>query len=273
MGRKLFCEISPFTYWLSEQKNILQRHLADAFGHHTFACKKSDEKLPHLVYGHQSVIRRALKGVDRTLQENKAVNLSLAAPKVNGILICPGETFSFWKLVGKSTASKGFKEGLTISNGRATSGIGGGMCQFTNLIHWMILHSPLTIVEHHHHDGFDLFPDSNRKVPFGTGTSISYNYLDYRVKNDTDMVFQLIVYLTDTHLCGELRASAPQAFEYVVETEEERFVRESDEVYRVGSVYRTCIDKSTQAVLWKKCIRKNHAKVLYDTSNLEIKTC
>ncbi len=33
------------------------------------------------------------------------------------------------------------------------------MCQFTNLLHWMALHSPLTVTEHHRHSGLDLFPD------------------------------------------------------------------------------------------------------------------
>ena len=56
-------------------------------------------------------------------------------------------------------------------------------CQLSNLLHWMVLHSDLTITEHHHHDRFDLFPDDGRQVPFGMGTSIVYNYLDYRVTN------------------------------------------------------------------------------------------
>lgn len=91
------------------------------------------------------------------LQENKATNLSLAAPKINGIIIKPQEVFSFWKLVNKCTESRGYKEGLVIKSGNVDKGIGGGMCQFTNLIHWMILHSPLTIIEQHHHNHIDIF--------------------------------------------------------------------------------------------------------------------
>ena len=65
------------------------------------AKEKSSEPLPVLVYKHASIIRRKLGNTDLSLQENKAVNLSLAAPKINAILIRPGETFSFWKLVGR----------------------------------------------------------------------------------------------------------------------------------------------------------------------------
>ena len=76
-------------------------------------------------------------------QENKTVNLSIAAPKVSGIVIKPQETFSFWQLVGEATEKKGYKPGLTIKQGTTSNGIGGGMCQFTNLIHWMILEMQL----------------------------------------------------------------------------------------------------------------------------------
>jgi vancomycin resistance protein VanW len=135
----------------------------------------------------------------------------------------------------------------------------------------MVLHTPLTIVEHHHHDGFDLFPDYNRQVPFGTGTSILYNYLDYRFKNETDVTYQLITYVTDTHLCGELRACAELPVKYHIATENEHFVRVDGTVYRRGQVYRTCIDKATGNELSRELIRDNNAKVMYDTSNLVIK--
>ncbi len=264
MKRKLFCEISPFTYKISVLKCRTIKRIKNVLSGQRFAKKKSDERLPVEIYKHSSLIRRTLGNVDKELQDNKAVNLSIAAPKVDGIIIKPGEVFSFWKLVGATTKGKGYKDGLTISNAQTSRGIGGGMCQFTNLIHWMVLHSPLEIVEHHHHDGFDLFPDFNRKVPFGTGTSIVYNYLDYRFKNNTDAEFQLIVYVTDTHLCGELRADREIDFEYKIEAEDECFVREGDTVYRRGRVYREVVDKVSGSLIKKELLRENNAKVLYD---------
>ncbi|MBQ6893192.1 MAG: VanW family protein [Clostridia bacterium] len=270
MNRRLFCEISPFTYRISQTKNRILRKCNDFFCGSRFANKKSDENLPVVICKHSSLIRRVLGNTDLRLQENKAQNLAIAAPKISGILIRPNETFSFWRLVGNPSARNGYKEGLTISNAKPKAGIGGGMCQFTNLIHWMILHTPLEIVEHHHHDGFDLFPDFNRQIPFGTGTSIAYDYVDYRFKNTTDQAFQLVVYVTDTHLCGELRSTKPLDVKYHISIEGERFVRENGIVYRVGKVYRTCVDKRTGKYLSKELIRENHAKVMYDTSNLEI---
>lgn len=268
MKRKLFCQLSPFTYKISVEKNIFLRKISDMLKRKKFAKEKSHEPLPNLISSHSSLIRRRLGNVDMRLQNNKAVNLSIAAPKVNGILIKPGETFSFWRLVGRDSRRKGYLEGLTIANGNVSSGTGGGMCQFTNLIHWMVLHSELTITEHHHHDGFDLFPDFGRQIPFGTGTSIMYNYLDYRVCNNTDRIYQLLVTTDGEYLRGELRADSPQSLKYHIKAEEERFVREQGIVYRCGRVIRRTIDKKTGNIVSDEVIRENHARVMYDTDNI-----
>lgn len=233
-------------------------------------AKEKGQPLPVTVYRHSSLIRRTLGNVDPRLQENKAANLAIAAPKVSHILIHPGETFSFWRLVGDTTAKRGYREGLILKGGQSDSGIGGGMCQFTNLIHWMVLHSDLEIVEHHHHDGYDLFPDFGRQVPFGTGTSIFYNYLDYRFYNGTDKTYQLLIAVDDTHLRGELRCDQPMAFCYHIKTEKEKFLREDGIVYRVGEVYRSKMDKKTGKTVERQLLRKNHARVMYDTAGLKI---
>ncbi|MBQ8921407.1 MAG: VanW family protein [Oscillospiraceae bacterium] len=271
MGRKLFCEISPLTYKISERKCIMVRSLKNLAMRRKFAKTRSEEPLPFVIYKHNSLIRRKLGNVDMQLQENKAVNLSLAAPKISHILIRPGETFSFWHLVGRLSAGKGFKEGLTIVSDHPSSGIGGGMCQMTNLIHWMILHSDLVITEHHHHERIDLFPDYKRVIPFGTGTSILYNYLDYRFMNPTDLTYQLVIYTTDEYLCGELRADRRQRYKYHIAAENVYFSRENGIVYRNGEVYRSKIDCVTGNHVEKKLIRTNHARVCYDTSGLEIR--
>ena len=86
MGRKLFCEISPFTYKISTRKEILKRNIKDKIAKVDMAAEKIDETLPVVVYSHKSLIRRKLGDVDMILQNNKAVNLAIAAPKVRPVL-------------------------------------------------------------------------------------------------------------------------------------------------------------------------------------------
>lgn len=263
MSRPLFCQLSPMCYRLSVQKERFRRRLSDYFSSQNFAQTFSEMPLATVIYRHRSLIRRRLGNVDLMLQDNKAVNLSLAAPKINGILIKPGETFSFWHLVGNCSAKRGYKEGLVIKDGQTKSGVGGGMCQFTNLLHWLILHSPLTITEHHHHDQFDLFPDYGRQVPFGVGTSIAYNYLDYRFRNDTTDTYQLLVSVDDEYLQGQLLAQRPLAVNYHIQVEDEHFTKEAEQIYRNSRIYRACIDKITGNTIHRQLIKTNHAKVLY----------
>ena len=246
------------------EKEILKRHLKDLIHKTDFAREREESSLPVLIYKHNSLIRRRLGNVNMQLQENKATNLALAVTHIDGLLIRPGETFSVWKLIGRTTKRKGYKEGLTIAKGQPSQGIGGGMCQLSNLIHWMVLHSDLTITEHHHHDGLDLFPDFGRQIPFGTGTSISYNYIDYRVKNETDNTYQLRLKVDDEYLCGELRAQEPLPHTFHIHAENENFVREGDIVYRNGQVFRDIIDRNTGQCVDSQLIRTNHARVMYD---------
>lgn len=266
--RKLFCEISPLTYKISVLRCQFIRHLKNLLTIN-MANSIKENLLPYTIYKHSSLIRRELGDVDPILQDNKAINLTLAAPKISGIMIKPGEIFSFWKLVGSCSVKKGYKDGLMISSGRMTKGIGGGMCQFTNLIHWIVLHTPMQIIEHHHHDDMDLFPDYGRQVPFGTGTSIVYNYLDYRFKNTTDITFQLITYTTEDYLNGEIRSDKPLSYKYHIKVEDEFFSKESGQVYRNSKIFRHCIDKRTGNLISRELIKTNHAKVMYNLTNIE----
>lgn len=214
MNKRLFCEISPLTYKVSVRKGIFVRRLKWMLNRDQYALHRCKKKMPVKIYEHRSLIRRKLGNVNMELQDNKATNLGIAVKNFNGIIIRPNEVFSFWRINGECTEAEGYKHGLVIKSGNIDEGIGGGMCQFTNLIHWMVLHSPLKIVEHHHHNQIDMFPDFERQIPFGTGTSIMYNYLDYQFVNNTDQVFQLITYVTEDYLCGELRSDKELGFSY-----------------------------------------------------------
>ncbi|MCP4646272.1 MAG: VanW family protein, partial [bacterium] len=123
-----------------------------------YSVTRSEHRLSNLVTTHSSLLLRKLAGTDPVLQRNKVKSLGVAAAKINGVILQPGEVFSFWRLVGKPSKKRGFLLGLQLSFGELTSMIGGGLCQVTNLLHWMVLHTPLTVIERHRHST-DPFPD------------------------------------------------------------------------------------------------------------------
>lgn len=263
MGRKLFCDINPTCYAISVKKEILRRHLKDFFSSEKIAKTISKEELPNIVKGHSSILIRKLNGVDLRLQENKVTNIMLACNKVNGIIIHPGETFSYWRTIGKASKKQGYKEGLVIGRNGMTSGYGGGLCQMANMIHWLVLNSPLKVTELHHHSDA-LFPDERRRVPFGTGTSVCYNNADYRFKNDTDQDVQILVWCEKGELCGELRSEREFPCRYKLVEENHHFKKEGDKYYRISQVYREVIDRETNDVLYRELILDNHSQVMYD---------
>jgi vancomycin resistance protein VanW len=178
-----------------------------------FARPDAKTILEHVIFSHRSLMLRPLKDVEMYLQHNKITNLRLAIASIDGVVIRPGETFSIWRLVGRPTARRGFLEGLVLHNGRIEKGIGGGLCQLGNLLYWMALHSPLTVVERYRH-GFDVFPDINRTIPFACGATLAYNYIDLQLRNDTEHTFQLNLWLDDEYLNGKILSSRPSEFEY-----------------------------------------------------------
>lgn len=164
---------------------------------------QSNTDCQHSVIVHRSFLLRPLKNVDMVLQHNKVTNLRLAIEKINGVVIKPNEVFSIWKLVGRPTAAKGYLDGLVLHNGTIGKGCGGGLCQLGNLLYWMALHSELDVTERWRH-GYDVFPDINRTIPFACGATLSYNYVDLQLTNNTRSTFQIKLWLDDEYLNGEL---------------------------------------------------------------------
>ena len=263
MGRKLFCELGPICYKISVYKERKKRDFKNSLEKYKLATKKIDYELPNIIKSHTSIILRKLHNVDMQLQINKKTNLEIASKKINKLVIHPGEVFSFWYLIGETTRKYGYKKGLVISKIGFRSEIGGGLCQLANMIHYLILNSPLEVVELHHHSDA-LFPDDRRRVPFGTGTSVFYNYLDYRFKNTLDQDIQLLIWVDNDVLCGELRSEKEIPYRYKLVEEKHHFRKEGDKYYRISQVYRITINKKTKKEIKKEMILDNHSEVMYD---------
>lgn len=261
----LFCEIHPICYEISTQKEILRRHLADFCGSEKFASSVQEAMLPNIVASYSSHLIKKGPGVDPKLQENKAVNIHLASKRLDGLIIHPGEVFSFWRTVGKTTKAKGYRDGRVIIGGKLIPGLGGGLCNLGNTIHRLVLHSPLTVTEFHSHSDA-LAPEEGPRVPFSTGTSVSYNYIDYRFKNTTDQNVQLKVWCDDENSYGELRSEREFPYRYELVEEDHRFQKEGEKYFRVSKIYRKITNRLTNELVKKELALDNHSEVMYDYS-------
>ena len=262
--RKLFCEISPACYAIAVQKEILLRHLRDLAARPPFARTVRQEPLPNLVYEHKVHMIRRAPGVNLEHQLNKAVNIRLASARMNGLLLRPGEVFSFWHTVGKVTRRKGYREGRVIVRNHLTADIGGGLCNLSHALHVLVLHSPLTVTEFHSHSDA-LAPDEGPHVPFSAGTSICYNYVDFRFCNTTGQTVQLRVWCEGEEMHAELRSERPFPCRYEIVEEDRHFCREDDGLYyHISRIGRNVYDAHSGALLRQEMFLDNHSRVMYD---------
>ena len=261
--RKRFCDLHPICFEISKQKEVLKRNVSDLLSRETFAKEKSPEKLPVAIHGFQANMIKRAPGVDLTSQLNKAENLRIASAAISGILIHPGETFSFWRLVGRATKRKGYKEGRVIVHNKLVMGRGGGLCNLGNHISRIILHSPLTITEFHKHSDA-LAPTEGERIPLAAGTAVSYNYVDFRFQNNTDQTFQLLLWCDGEDLCGQLRAQHDIPYAYELVEEDRHFRKEGNKYYHLSKLYQltTCKDSGEQIA--KELIWDNHSEVMFD---------
>lgn len=240
----------------------LSRYALWHSGKFKFAHKKLGEQLRYVHFSHKTPLLRELKDVDMQYQYNKIINLKSAVKKLDGIVIKPGETLSYWKLIGRPTAKKGYVPGMVLYCGSYTYGIGGGLCQLSNLLYWMTLHTPLTVVERYRHS-FDVFPDSNRTQPFGSGATCVYPYRDLMIRNDTDDDFQLCVKVGDTDLEGEWRSDSIPRYKYEVTEKNHSFKSEYWGGFsRHNELYRN-IYASDGRFIDEEYITENHALMMY----------
>lgn len=108
---------------------------------------------------------------------DRTTNLRLAAEKINGTVLMPGETFSYNTVVGERTIAAGYKEAAMYQNGEVVDGLGGGICQISTTLYNAVLYSNLEIVERRNHQ----FVPSYAKA--GRDATVVYGSIDFKFKN------------------------------------------------------------------------------------------
>lgn len=263
LNRKPISQYHPLLYFTSVWARRFVRYISWYLSGTKYVTTYSSDKLGYRVKKHQSVLVRKLGQSDMILQKNKVTNLGIAIKQINNILIRPGETFSFCKLVGLPSKRKGYLPGMELSFGEARAGTGGGICQISNLIHWLVIHSPLTVTERRHHS-FDPFPDDGRVLPFGSGATVFYNYIDFQFTNTTKHTFQINLWLSEKCLEGELRTDYALDYAYHVFEKEHQFLKIDGKFFRRNEIWRNKILKLEGGkIIETQLLFKNFARVTY----------
>ena len=120
---------------------------------------------------------------------NRSNNIILSSAKLNGLVLMPGEEFSYNQAVGQRTKAAGFREAGAYSNGKVVQEVGGGICQVSSTLYNAVLYANLEIVErtnHYFNPGY---------VKAGLDATVSWGGPDFRFRNNRNYPIRIV---TDT---------------------------------------------------------------------------
>jgi len=163
---------------------------------------------------------------------NVKANIALAANKLNGLIIKPGEVFSFNSIVGEGSAANGFLTGRVLYQDMTAYEPGGGICQVSSTLFNAMLLSGFTIIERHRHS------NPVRYVPLGLDATIRYGKKDLRMRNTTSDNIYIYTSMNDKNLTIMINGPMNLRHSFEIYTEEEEinlpFQEQEDKKIRPG---------------------------------------
>lgn len=108
---------------------------------------------------------------------DRTTNLILAAQKINGTVLLPGEEFSYNKTVGERTIEAGYKMAATFSNGKVVDGLGGGICQISSTLYDAVVMANLQITKRRNHQFITSY------LPGGKDATVVWGSQDFKFIN------------------------------------------------------------------------------------------
>lgn len=130
--------------------------------------------------------------------QGRVINMRVAASRMNGVIIYPGEVFSTNATFGESTPENGYKLAGAYLNGKVIDDYGGGVCQVSSTLYNAVLRAELSITERQNHS----MPVAY--VPRGFDATLAGNYIDFKFKNSTDIPVYIESYLTNNQVVVNL---------------------------------------------------------------------
>lgn len=140
----------------------------------------------------------------RDNDSNRLNNVRKAAESINGVILNPGELFSYNDTLGPVTAEAGYKSANVYSSGKIEKGIGGGVCQVSSALYSALLLADMDIVTRYNHSLIVSY------VPYGQDATVSSGDIDLRFRNNTNAPMKIVASMDKNGVYITLRGDNPQ---------------------------------------------------------------
>lgn len=261
MARKRVTQIFPCLIPLRTWQRNVFYNISMYFDQNVYA-KEFGYTLSNVVSKVQTKMINENSGQDMIYQQNKVYNLKIASKTMDHILIQPGEVFSFCNLVKHSKRYGKYKEGLILVDGKIVAKSGGGICHLSNMLHELFLKSPLTVIERHGHETKS-FPEPDANALQGVDATISSGWLDLKVKNETDDIYQIIITFDDTYMYGTLLCDVNHNVSYKLKNENLKYIKQNHHIYESVDVVRESYDRQSNQMLKREKLYTEKVEVTY----------
>lgn len=262
MERKRLTQRFPWLWPLRKWQKCFCFYLKMKLDGCKYATAQNTHPLPVVLFTSTCPLYNRETGFPMVYQENKAFNLKLVAQKLDGLILRPGESFSFWNCVKHADRHTRYKEGLAEINGVLTTQYGGGLCQMSNLLCWLFLHTPLTLTERHGHRKKD-FPEPPSDAPLGVDAAVSEGWLDLRVRNDTQLTLQICIDFDEEHIIGTIRANRDPGRRWQVVNQNLTYVQMPEGIFEEVDVVQQARDVKTEGLLAEHVAYRNRCRIGY----------
>ena len=122
--------------------------------------------------------------------KERSNNLNIAASKIDGTILAPGEEFSYNKIVGERSIAAGYKEAKIYQGGKVIDGLGGGICQISSTLYNAVVCANLDVTERYNHQFITSY------VQPGRDATVAYGSKDFKFKNNRTYPIRIDVYIT-----------------------------------------------------------------------------
>ena len=180
--------IRPGTAGVKVEESALSAAIASGNRKETVACTLTQPD--YTVSEYQALLFRDVLG-EHTSDFNpgnvgRTTNVLLATDFCNGVILMPGDIFSYNDTVGPRTYERGFKDATVYVGNSAEDGVGGGICQVSSTIYYAALRADLEIVERYAHSRMVTY------VPLGADATVAWGSKDFRFANNTDFPMKVV---------------------------------------------------------------------------------
>jgi vancomycin resistance protein VanW len=261
--RSLVDESRTALAWRKTKVALLQgRRLVDwALWPERYAAPQlaeSGERFSHLHGARQVSIARNDPNAHPVFEEGKRINVALAAPAFDGLLLAPGQPLSFWRTLGRVTEEKGFRHGMELRGGCITPSLGGGLCLISNALFALAAELGWTILERHGHS-LEAVPPPSGQV-WGLDATAFWPYVDLRVVPVEGPV-RLNMKVHGEHLRISVHGEQPLKTHSSLRSVDEHTERVDGELVRSNRVVRERFDKSGRS-LGTEIVAENRTRIL-----------